>query len=284
MNTNNAVLHLLRRNLVVISRNRAALMFTIFQPILWMALFSQNFRRIADFAQFRELGYTSYLSFFLPSIMVLTVLNGSALSGISTITDINAGVMDKFAISPIRRSSILLGRILADVIAMAAQCLVVIAIAFAMGARVKTGVAGVALTLLLTLILGSCTASFSDYIALRTRNAQLTMVVSGISTLPLLLLAPAFFPEELQTGWLKTAEKFNPVAYVIDSGQHLLNVGYDGKQLAACFGVLALAALLSFSATIRAFRRATDGSVTAPSTGNRMMAHIRAQQPGRVDS
>lgn len=105
MTTAAATAHLLRRNLVVIARNRAALAFTILQPILWMALFSQNFRGLADVSLFRSLGYVRYLDFLVPSILVLTVLNASSLSGISMVTDINAGVMDKFAISPIPRSS-----------------------------------------------------------------------------------------------------------------------------------------------------------------------------------
>jgi ABC-2 type transport system ATP-binding protein len=73
MTTTTAILHLLRRNLVVIGRNRAALAFTILQPILWMALFSQNFRGLADFGLFRALGYARYLDFLIPGILVLTV-------------------------------------------------------------------------------------------------------------------------------------------------------------------------------------------------------------------
>jgi ABC-2 type transport system permease protein len=270
---NSATVHLLRRNLVVIGRNRAALAFTILQPILWMALFSQNFRGLAGTELFQSLGYARYLDFLVPSMLILTVLNASALSGISTVTDINVGVMDKVAISPIPRSSMLLGRILADVIAMAAQCSVILATAFAMGAQARTGVPGVAITVLLTLLLGSCAAALSDYIALRTRNAQLTMVISGISTLPLLLLAPAFVPRQLQTGWLTTAEKLNPVAYVVTAGQDLMNLGYHRDQLLACTGVLALTAVLSYSAAIRAFRHAVNDPATR-STASRIVKRV----------
>jgi ABC-2 type transport system permease protein len=277
MTTTSATLHLLRRNLVVIGRNRAALAFTIVQPILWMALFSQNFRGLADVELFRSLGCVRYLDFLVPSILVVTVLNASALSGISTVTDINAGIMDKFAISPIPRSSLLLGRILADFTAMATQCSVILATAFAMGVRAKTGFPGVAITVLLTLLLGSCTAAFSDYIALRTRNAQLTMVISGISTLPLLLLAPAFFPGQLQTGWLRTAEKINPVAYVVTAGQDLMNLGYHRNQLLACITLLTLATLLSYTAAIRAFRQAMSDS-GARSTTSQIVEHIRQRR------
>ena len=82
----NAVRQLLLRNLKLTRRNRPALAFTVLQPVIWMALFAQNFKQLADVPAFRELGYTSYLSFFVPSILVLTVLNASTLSGVTSMT------------------------------------------------------------------------------------------------------------------------------------------------------------------------------------------------------
>jgi ABC-2 type transport system permease protein len=67
------------------------LAFTVLQPVVWMALFAQNFTQLADTPTFRRLGFTSYLSFFVPSILVLTVLNAFTLSGVSMITDVNTG-------------------------------------------------------------------------------------------------------------------------------------------------------------------------------------------------
>jgi ABC-2 type transport system permease protein len=192
--------------------------------------------------------------------MTLTVLNGSARSGISMITDVNSGMMDKFLISPIRRSSIMLGRIVSDAITMVGQCLIVLAIAYAMGLTSKTGFGGVVATLALCIVLGMCACAFSDFLALRTRNLQVTMMINAVIALPLLFLSPAFFPSQLQPGWLQSIGKFNPVAYVVISGQNLLNLGIRWGQLLETLGVLALVGTLCFAASIRAFRRATSGS------------------------
>jgi ABC-2 type transport system permease protein len=248
------------RNLKVAARNPMSLLFTLIQPIVWMILFTQNVKMVGSLAVFRHLGYSSYLAFFIPSVMALTVLNSSARSGISMITDVNTGVMDKYLISPIRRSSILLGRVLADAIAMAVQCLIVLAIAFAMGASTKIGVGGVAAAFGLTILLGICAAAFCDFVALRSRNVQITMMISAFAAFPLLLISPAFFPTQLQPTWLQWVGKFNPVAYVITSGQDLMNVGVRWGQLMATLGVIALTGLVCFTASIRAFRRATSGS------------------------
>jgi ABC-2 type transport system permease protein len=276
--SNNTTLHLTVRNLRVAVRNPLAIMFTLFQPVLWMALFSQSFKRLADFPGFSDLGYTSYIAFFVPSVLALTVLNASVRSGVAMITDINTGVLDKFLISPIGRASIMLGRILADAIGMAAQCLIVLALAFAMGAKAQTGFGGVLVVLVLTVWLGVCAAAFSDFIALRTRNAQLTMIVGGTASLPLLFLSSAFFPEQLQPDWLNAVGKLNPVAYVVSSGQNLLNLGVHWGQLLSTVGVLGLTAALCFTGAVRAFRFATSGAGGRPGR-NRKATTVRDTAP-----
>jgi ABC-2 type transport system permease protein len=255
------------RNLRVMIRNGPTMAFTLFQPVIWMVLFAQNFERLADYPEFAQLGYSSYLTFFVPSVMVLTVLNSATLSGMSMVADMNSGVLAKFVISPISRSSILLGRVFADGVSMVGQVLVVLAVAYLMGAEAATGLGGVVTVLALTVLLGMCAAIFSNFVALHTGNAQLTMLIGAVSAVPLLLLSPAFFPEQLQTAWLRTVENFNPVAYVITAGQNLLNLELRGGQLLATLGVLALTGLLFSLATIREFRRATSGTGRPQSAG-----------------
>jgi ABC-2 type transport system permease protein len=81
---------------------------SLLQPIIWMVLFSQTFKGLADTPQFRALGYTSYLMFLVPGMLVLSMLFTALQSGMATVTDIDTGMMDKFLIGPIRRSTILL--------------------------------------------------------------------------------------------------------------------------------------------------------------------------------
>ncbi len=251
---------LIARNLTSSRRTPLLLVAGIVQPVIWMAIFSQALSRLAEFSQFRQLGYTSYLSFLVPGVMALTVLNTSIRSGIAMVTDITTGVLDKFLISPINRITILLGRILADAITMAVQCLIVLGIGFAVGARARTGLGGVATMLALSVLLGICAAGFSDFIALRTRNPQVTMLIGINMTLPLLFLSPAFFPQQLEPSWLTAVARFNPVAYVVTSGQNLMNLGAGWGHLLATLGVLALAGSLSLTGATLAFRRATSGA------------------------
>src|SRR6516225_12132833 len=106
---------------------------SLLQPVIWLVLFSQTFKGLADTPQFRRLGYGSYLEFLLPGMLVLSMLFTALQSGIATVTDIDTGMMDKLLASPIRRSAILAGRVIADAVTMTAQGLLLLAAGFLLG-------------------------------------------------------------------------------------------------------------------------------------------------------
>ncbi len=231
---------------------------SLVQPIIWLVLFSQTFQGLADTPQFRDLGYSSYLTFLVPGMVVLSVLFTALQSGMATVTDVDTGTMDKFLISPIRRFSILLGRVLADAVTMLIQGTIVLFVALLLGASVETGWLGALEMLGLATLYGVVWASLSNLIALRTRNSEMTMVAGLLLTLPALFLSPAFFPKPLQPAWLQAVADWNPAAYVIETGQRLMTAGNDwglGLQtLAVVIGagvVLITSAVVSFRAVAR---------------------------------
>jgi ABC-2 type transport system permease protein len=242
------------RNLVKSMRTPMLIMVSLLQPVIWLLLFSQIFRSLGDTEQFRSLGYHSYLEFLAPGMIVLSVLFSALQSGMATVTDIDTGMMDKLASSPIRRVAILGGRAWADAITMLAQAVIVLVVALAMGARVRTGLPGALLLLVFATLFGLVWASLSNLIALRTRNAELTMVLGLFLTLPVLFLSSAFFPLSLQPQWLQTVAHANPASYVITTGQQLMSTGNSWSQDLRTLVALGVAGLVFVPAAIRAFR------------------------------
>jgi ABC-2 type transport system permease protein len=230
---------------------------SLLQPIIWLVLFSQTFRELADTPQLRALGYTSYLTFLIPGMVVLSVLFTALQSGMATVTDVDTGMMDKFLISPIRPFSILLGRVAADALTMLIQGAIVLAVALLMGATVATGWLGALEMLGLATLFGVVWASLSNLIALRTRNSEMTMVAGLLLTLPALFLSPAFFPKPLQPEWLQAVAAWNPAAYVIETGQSLMTAGYDWDLQLRTLGVVVGAGVVLIAAAAAAFRAAT---------------------------
>jgi ABC-2 type transport system permease protein len=245
------------RNVTRTIRTPMLVTASLLQPVIWLVLFSQTFRGLADTREFRRLGYDSYLEFLVPGMVVLSMLFTALQSGLATVTDIDMGMMDKFLTSPIRRSSVLLGRVIADAITMLVQGAIIVALAVLMGARPEAGGLGVIAMLAYATLFGVVWAGLSNLIALRTRNSELTMASGLLLTLPALFLTPAFFPEPLLPGWLQTVAKVNPAAYVIETGQRLMSIGNDWGQDGQTLIALAVTALVLVPASVAAYRATT---------------------------
>lgn len=229
------------------------LFFALAQPLIFLLLFSQVFSNLDRLPGF---GYDSYLQFLVPSIVALTALNSAFQSGIGMVSDIEDGMLDKFLIAPIRRSSILLGKVFADATRAAAQATVIVLVAFAMGARIATGVAGVAAMVVLAALFGIAWAGLSNIIALRTRNGELTMIVGILITFPVLFLSTAFMPSILLPDWLDTVATFNPITYIVEALRALVNTGWDWGAIGQAMAVTGGLAVVTFTGATLAFRKA----------------------------
>jgi ABC-2 type transport system permease protein len=245
------------RNITRNLRTPMLVLMSLLQPAIWLVLFSQIFRGLADTQQFRRLGYDSYLEFLLPGMLVLSMLFTALQSGMATVTDIDSGMMDKLLISPIRRTSILLGRVIADAATMLAQGAIIVVLAVLMGVRPQGGLLGTLAMIAYATLFGVAWASLSNLIALRTKNSEMTMAAGVLLTLPALFLTSAFFPEPLLPGWLRTVAQGNPAAYVIETGQRLMSTGNDWGQDVRTLIALAAATLVLVPASVAAFRATT---------------------------
>src|SRR2546421_390690 len=242
------------RNMRKVMRVPLLLFFSLFQPMLWLLLFTQIFKRLGDFPQFQSQGYSSYLQFFAPSVLTMTVLTSAFQSGMGMVTDFEQGMLDKLLISPIHRSSVLIGKMLSDGTRMVLQGTLVIVVSLAMGASIKTGFVGALVMLFLAACFGIVWAALSNVVALRTKNSEITMMIGILLTFPLLFLSTAMMPAGLLPPWLESVGKFNPVTYVINTARDFMNFGYSWMELGKAFGVIALVGAFTLTGATRAFR------------------------------
>jgi ABC-2 type transport system permease protein len=248
---------LARRNVLKTLRSPAFVSFSLLQPVVWLVLFSQTFSGLSDSPQFQRLGYPSYLTFVAPAMMVLSVLFTALQSGLSVVTDLDTGMLDKLRTDPIARSSILVGRLIADAALMAAQATLVLVLAVAMGATVAGGWAGATVMTVGVVLFGVAWAALSDFVALHTADSELTMVIGLFLTLPVLFLTSAFFPRPELPGWLRAVSRANPAAYVIEAGRNVMTFGNDWAVLARTGGILAATLVVTLAAATAAFRHVT---------------------------
>lgn len=242
-----------QRNTKKAIRVPIVLFFALVQPLIFLVLFSQVFSSLANLPGFQ---YDSYLQFMVPSIVALTALNSAFSSGMGTVTDIEDGMLDKFLIAPIHRMSIMWGRILADGTRILAQALLIIVLAFFMGTRYTTGVLGIVAMCVIAALFGMAWAGLSNIIALRSGNAEATMMFGILITFPILFLSTAFMPAFLLPDWLDTVAKFNPITYVVEALRALVNDGWDWEAIWQALVVIFVLGAFTLTGATRAFKKA----------------------------
>jgi len=219
---------LVLRDLRVRIRMPMFIAMSLFQPVLWLVLFTQIFKSLGNMP---GLGGSSYLQFFAPGVVVMTVLFGSAFAGFGMLMDIDMGILSKMLATPVTRVSIITGRITATVMVLIIQALIVFIIAVIMGVHLATGVPGMLFALFLAALLGLGFAAFSNGLALLLRRQETVMVITNFYTMPLMFLSSMMMPGAVLPGWLNTARHFNPVDYAIVGVRDLVLTGYVWSDL-----------------------------------------------------
>jgi ABC-2 type transport system permease protein len=241
------ILLLGRRAVREVIRYPAATIPTLFIPLFFLVVnigqVSKTFPSTTPFLKGQ-----GYVAFQLPVSLIFAV--ATATSGLALVTEIELGYFDKLLVAPIRRSSLIFGRLTADLVRGIAGATLVLLIGIALGARVQTGVLGALVIILLAALFGVAYAGFGILIALRTRNVQATQS-SFILFFPLLFLTPNFVPFNRLSSLMETLARINPVSYVIVGLRSLVIDGWEPGKIAVCAGVIVGLGLLLTGLSLR---------------------------------
>jgi ABC-2 type transport system permease protein len=237
-----------RRAVREVIRYPEATIPTLFIPLFFLAVnVGQVSRTFPPSTPFLE--EQGYVAFQLPVSLMFAV--ATAVSGLALVTEIDNGYFDKLLVAPIRRSSIIFGRLTADLVRGIAASAVVVLAGIAFGAEIRTGVAGTVVLILLSAAFGVAYAGFAILVALRTRNVQATNT-SFLVFFPLLFLTPNFVPFDRLTPFMEALARANPVSYVIEGLRSLVIEGWELDKLAACGGVIVVMGAVLTGLSLRA--------------------------------
>ncbi len=228
---------------------------SLFQPILWLVLFTQIFKSLGGMPGIGGAGVgSSYLQFFAPGVLVMTVLFGSAFAGFGMLWDKDMGILSKMLATPVTRASIVAGRVIATVIVLLIQALIILIISTIMGVHIATGVPGALFALLLLFLLGLGFAAFSNGLALLLKRQENVMAVTNLLTMPLMFLSSMLMPGALLPGWLNAVRHCNPVDYAVVGVRDLITQGYVWSDLWLSLVVLLAVALVGIAFGTLMFR------------------------------
>jgi ABC-2 type transport system permease protein len=240
-----------RRAVREIVRLPAATIPTLFIPLFFLAVnigqVSKTFPSSTPF-----LHGQGYAAFQIPVSLLFAV--STVTSGLALVTEIEQGYFDKLLVAPIRRSSIVLGRLAADLVRGLLLSVLVLGAGFAFGVHVKAGVLGAVVLVVLSALWGVAYAGIGLLIALVTRNVQATQS-SFILFFPLLFLTPNFVPFDRLSPLMEALARANPVSYVIEGLRSLILEGWVVDKLLLCIGVTLLTGLILTMLSLRMIER-----------------------------
>jgi len=242
------VLLLGRRAVREVVRYPEATIPTLFIPLFFLVVnigqVSKTFPSTTPFLRGQ-----GYVAFQLPVSLMFAV--ATATSGLALVTEIDLGYFDKLLVAPIRRSSIIFGRLAADLVRGLSVATLVLLVALAFGMEMRSGVGGAVVLVLLAALWGVAYAGIGMLVALHTRNVQATNA-SFLVFFPLLFLTPNFVPFELLTPLMEALARINPVSYIIEGLRSLVLEGWVFQKLGICLGVIILTGIVLTFLSVRA--------------------------------
>jgi ABC-2 type transport system permease protein len=193
----------------------------------------------------------SYAAFTLPSSLLLAASFGSA--ALFLVEEIEGGYFDKLRATPVARTAIVLGRLVAEAVKGLGIASLLVLLALPFGIRIASNVLGFLLLILLASSWGVVYSGFMQLIALKTRSAAATNS-GGLIFFPLLFLTPNFVPRGMLTHPMEVAATYNPVTYVMEGMRSLILENFNWGRIGAGFLVVAVAGVVMLVLSVRMIR------------------------------
>jgi ABC-2 type transport system permease protein len=233
-------------------RQPDALFMTFFIPIFFLIV---NTGQAAEIFPSESTGFLEgqgYGAFQLPITLLLAASFGMA--ALFLVEEIEGGYFDKLRAIPIPRSSMVLGRLVAEGLKCIVISSVIVLIALPFGVTIASGLLGFVLLITLNALWGVVYAGFMQLIALKTRSAAATNS-GGLIFFPLLFLTPNFVPRDMLTEPMEIAATVNPVTYLMEALRSLILDDLDWAKVLPGFGVVAVLGALALALNVRMIAR-----------------------------
>jgi len=224
-------------------RDRARIISSFVQPLLWLLIFGSGIRFSGT-----TIGNLTYQQYIFPGIIGQTLLFTSMFMGISVIWDREFGFLKEILVAPISRFSVFLGKMLGDSTDAVIQGIIVFALGVLLGIPLNplTFLEALPVMILMTFGLvgiGLTVASFIE-------SLESFGVIQSFINLPLFFLSGALFPIRGDVAnWLQIASSFNPLTYGVDALRTIilgnawqpLHPMYFNLLVVCCFDVVMMA-------------------------------------------
>lgn len=245
-------LTLARRSVVNTLRQPASLVPAIAFPLMFMAVTVAGAGRAANIPGFPA---KSYLDFYLAGALVNGTLLGGISAGTALAVDIEQGFVRRLLLTPLQRPAVLIGHVSGSMLVGLIQGTVILGAGIAAGARVRAGVAGVVLVVIIAMLVSLTFSSIGALIAARTGSSEATQSVFPLFFI-VMIFSSYFMPRNfINVDWFRYMATYNPVTYMIEAMRSLITKGWDSRALGLGFAAVFGLASVGFLAAAGSLRK-----------------------------
>ena len=221
------------REMRPVLRDPLNIVFSLMQPLMFVALFGPLLGGMTG------LPIAEAFQWFIPGIVVMIALFGTAMTGSNLLYEIQTGAHERMLVAPVARSALLIGRACKEMVPLVFQALIVTGVGAAWGFRPSLPGMAAGLMILAVFGLGLGALSYALGIASRERDWMFWTVQQGL-LFPLMLLSGMLLPLESGPRWMQVLSAFNPLTYMVEAERALFNGAF--ASAAVWQGALAAAA------------------------------------------
>jgi ABC transporter DrrB family efflux protein len=166
-------------------------------------------------------GGGNYREFLMPGIFTQSMAMMCTVMSVAVATDRTTGFLDRLKSLPMARSAAIGGHVLAIAMQGVLSLIIMGALGYLVGWRIRTDVAHAAAAYGLLLLLALAMLWIGSYIGLLARTVTVADNATFAWIFPLTFLANTFVPSRGLPGWLQPIAEWNPIASTVQAAREL---------------------------------------------------------------
>jgi ABC-2 type transport system permease protein len=206
------------RELRPVRRDPFSVLFGLIQPLIFLALFGPLL--VGSMGGQTQVFGGNVWQWFVPAILVQVALFGTSTVGANLLFEFQTGAHERLLVTPLSRSSLLIGRSAKEMVPLAAQAVVIVAVMTPFSFDLHPVGALIGLALLAVFGVGLGSLSYALALAVRKQD-WMFWVVQQTLIFPLMLLSGLLLPLENGPGWMQLIARFNPLTYLVEAERAL---------------------------------------------------------------
>lgn len=196
-----------------------------------------------------------YLQYFVPGILVQTVMFNAVYSGMGLSTDLGKGLFDRFRSLPIWSLSPFAGLMVGDVLRHVIAGGIILTIGLLLGFRPAAGILGVLGSFALLITVGFGMGWIFIVLGLLIRTPMTVMTIGFTVLFPLVFASNIMVDPETMPGWLRAFVEVNPVTLMTTAMRGLMSGGVTAGELGRALIAPAALTLVLAPVTLWLYRR-----------------------------